>query len=154
MGIEYLATDHRFLCDSCGSTFTLNIGDIYNKTVRSDYQPHFFVIHCPNCKRKARVEATSARRLGLYREKTKNLIRDDGNVERLITVQGVVQGMDSVNELLGEIRTLSCHLLCLKHACRHAVRQWRENYQRAVLTQEIAEIERTLKEINVPDPNP
>lgn len=145
--IEYMDTQHNCLCGFCGVTFCVNIGDIYTY---NNISPHLYVVQCPACAHRRRIEAVSARRLGKY----------DPMQEIHATACGDTYIPTEYNEnptsnqhLLREIKVLSRHLFALKRVAQSAVQGWRDDWGRACLPVQMEELERTIKEIAVPDPD-
>lgn len=145
--IEYLDTQHNCLCGFCGVTFAVNIGDIYTYKFS---RPHLYVVQCPACAHRRRLESASARRLGKY-DPVQEIHATSCGQSYIPTEYH--ENPTSNQHLLREIKVLSRHLFALKRVAESAVRVWQEEWGKACVPTQMFELERILKEISVPDPD-
>lgn len=142
--IDYLDTQHNCICGFCGVKFAINVGDIYHSRTK----PHQFSISCPACQQERQIEAFTARHQGLYPCKTATQVRADVYIEERHDTNPA-----SADRLLNEMRIMSRHLYVLQRAAKQAVVFWNDEWDRACMPLPMEELEKTLKEVQVCDPD-
>lgn len=147
--IEYLDSQHNVVCNNCGTTFCINIGDIYVPQ-NAQSKPHCFRVYCPKCRKQGRVEALIARQRGYYEAKS---AYDRLHENHSVRLPENINAQESVNQLLAEVRAIARQLFCLRRCALHVINTWAETYNRGVLYSEMTELQRTIKEIDVTDPD-
>lgn len=142
--LEYVDTHHNCWCGFCGTKFVINIGDIYH----SNTPPHRFRVSCPACHKTRQIEAYVPRQKGDYPTNTATMVDFD-----VFVPETHESNPASADKLLSEMRIMSRHLFVLQKAARSAVETWKNEWNEACMPVTMEELEKTLKEVQVCDPD-
>lgn len=142
--IEYVDTHHNCWCGFCGAKFVVNIGDIYH----SNTLPHRLKVTCPSCSKIRQIEAFVPRQKGAYPTTVATMVDFDVFIPETHEAHPA-----STEKLLSEMRIMSRHLFALQKVARNAVEFWKDEWSKSCMPVPMEELEKTLKEVQVCDPD-